>query len=669
MVEELEDGVLVCHGRKSTILNAPQLYMMQAEYQPLATRKKTNVMVLVDDLRSVDNKVIKTVAGLLGKRIGSAGGGFATGILPCLGFKGSELLFRLPCNAVTKTNIPTTLQTAISDDVTKGRVASLEKRFDLARQLADMVFMLHTSNLMHKNLRGDTILLLRSKNEPKTATVPVQADLKTASTDNVAEDGKPTVKGKVGEQAEENEGGRGNFIKQLPLRMRRSFSGRGWKEKDKDRGKNKDSDKDGMGSGTTENQGRKTNSPDMPPPPGRLEQWLPQDSIVPILTHWSEAKQHGATSHRAGPSENDWHIKVYRHPSQQDTDTNTAYNFGHDIYALGVCLLEIGLWHPLVCLSATASTHLLSAGGVATVEILKTALQKALKKHPTRDGGQVKETIVSALKEDAGIAAALRLGKELDALNVGGDGETGHLLTDRMRDENNRVLRKEGHHGASHRLRGALVEVLIDEALEDKQDSSATIATARRLRKAVNSAKESVTATANQLKGAMETALEDVRGVEGIDASGLADIELAINSAVKNVVTETGVGAEVLRIALRLEEAMKREVQKGGDGTAVAKAVRTAGKRKSHKITEDELNSLLKEDGGEALRDAFVGLAEQQLPATMGAHYTRLVVKCLRVLNGGFGDGVQFENLTQLDACIHLDTEIVAPLRRVNLGE
>jgi hypothetical protein len=45
-------------------------------------------------------------------------------------------------------------------------------------------------------------------------------------------------------------------------------------------------------------------------------------------------------SDRAGSAEHD------RHPELQAITTD--YNFGHGIYALGVCLLEIGLWTSLV---------------------------------------------------------------------------------------------------------------------------------------------------------------------------------------------------------------------------------------------------------------------------------------------------------------------------------
>lgn len=51
---------------------------------------------------------------------------------------------------------------------------SLDTKFDLARQLADAVFMLHTADLMHKNLRSDTILLLRPNGVPRPPDIVQQ---------------------------------------------------------------------------------------------------------------------------------------------------------------------------------------------------------------------------------------------------------------------------------------------------------------------------------------------------------------------------------------------------------------------------------------------------------------------------------------------------------------
>ena len=43
-----------------------------------------------------------------------------------------------------------------------------------------------------------------------------------------------------------------------------------------------------------------------------------------------------------------WQRNIYRHPSRQGTRPERDYLMQHDIYSLGVCLLEIGLWKSFV---------------------------------------------------------------------------------------------------------------------------------------------------------------------------------------------------------------------------------------------------------------------------------------------------------------------------------
>ncbi|KAL4918418.1 hypothetical protein BDW62DRAFT_200798 [Aspergillus aurantiobrunneus] len=43
-----------------------------------------------------------------------------------------------------------------------------------------------------------------------------------------------------------------------------------------------------------------------------------------------------------------WARNVYRHPRRQGMDPSDKYSMQHDIYSLGVCLLEIGLWESFV---------------------------------------------------------------------------------------------------------------------------------------------------------------------------------------------------------------------------------------------------------------------------------------------------------------------------------
>lgn len=46
--------------------------------------------------------------------------------------------------------------------------------------------------------------------------------------------------------------------------------------------------------------------------------------------------------------DHDWDRNIYRHPARQGEFPDEAYRMQHDIYSLGVCLLEIGLWESFV---------------------------------------------------------------------------------------------------------------------------------------------------------------------------------------------------------------------------------------------------------------------------------------------------------------------------------
>ncbi|KAJ5525354.1 hypothetical protein N7494_012004 [Penicillium frequentans] len=43
-----------------------------------------------------------------------------------------------------------------------------------------------------------------------------------------------------------------------------------------------------------------------------------------------------------------WELDIYNHPQRQGEHPSDAYKMQHDIYSLGVCLLEIGLWQSFV---------------------------------------------------------------------------------------------------------------------------------------------------------------------------------------------------------------------------------------------------------------------------------------------------------------------------------
>jgi len=63
-----------------------------------------------------------------------------------------------------------------------------------------------------------------------------------------------------------------------------------------------------------------------------------------LLVGYSDARGFGAGTERLGPQHVGGEIYVHRTRGHGDKRLNTRHTFLHDVYSLGVCLLEIGLW-------------------------------------------------------------------------------------------------------------------------------------------------------------------------------------------------------------------------------------------------------------------------------------------------------------------------------------
>lgn len=66
----------------------------------------------------------------------------------------------------------------------------------------------------------------------------------------------------------------------------------------------------------------------------------------PYLSSWTLVRK--ATALTSGATDDIITTNFYRHPKRQGIQPEDRYNMGHDIYSLGMCLLEIGLWTPLL---------------------------------------------------------------------------------------------------------------------------------------------------------------------------------------------------------------------------------------------------------------------------------------------------------------------------------
>jgi hypothetical protein len=79
---------------------------------------------------------------------------------------------------------------------------------------------------------------------------------------------------------------------------------------------------------------------------------LQQPTDVPgqlSLVGFERFRVEGGRTYMSGDSA--WEKNLYRHPKRQGLHPEEEYTMQHDIYSVGVCLLEIGLWTSFVCYS------------------------------------------------------------------------------------------------------------------------------------------------------------------------------------------------------------------------------------------------------------------------------------------------------------------------------
>ncbi|KAJ0414706.1 hypothetical protein BJY00DRAFT_305397 [Aspergillus carlsbadensis] len=88
---------------------------------------------------------------------------------------------------------------------------------------------------------------------------------------------------------------------------------------------------------------------------------------------------------------------IYRHPDRQGQPTETFKKI-HDIYSLGVVLLEIGLWEPAIKLEKNLFAHATNSAAVRA-QLLKHA-QRRLE---SRVGKRYKEVVLKCLSGDFGV--------------------------------------------------------------------------------------------------------------------------------------------------------------------------------------------------------------------------------------------------------------------------
>ncbi|KAK4156074.1 hypothetical protein C8A00DRAFT_31126 [Chaetomidium leptoderma] len=265
---------------------------------------------------------------------------YQTAVLRCIGYKGLHdpndnaamavpyVIFLLPPGTAE----PITLAKYMSN---RGSRAPLEFRWDLALQLAEAVFKIHAAGIVHRNISSHAVLFLETTAAAEAFTGNQQANDDAGAPDppdNAAE----TERSRKAKR--DGPGKRKSSLSRLARKL--SFKKEKKDEEDKDKDKAK---KGGDGDGNGNDPG--VQAPGGPEPAPTLVGGIPPGPGNIYLSSWAWSQ------HRGDPvqaRQREWHDNLYMHPQQQASPPVAGFNMGHDIYSLGVCLLEIGLWRPLV---------------------------------------------------------------------------------------------------------------------------------------------------------------------------------------------------------------------------------------------------------------------------------------------------------------------------------
>lgn len=103
-----------------------------------------------------------------------------------------------------------------------------------------------------------------------------------------------------------------------------------------------------------------------------------------------------------------WDREIYRHPERQTSHPEEDYSMQHDVYSLGVCLLEIGLWNSFVVMTSSSGPRTPNRKLGFEAEFTSDAIPKGLaiqskmiemaeKSLPSRMGKRFTDVVVTCL--------------------------------------------------------------------------------------------------------------------------------------------------------------------------------------------------------------------------------------------------------------------------------
>ena len=131
-----------------------------------------------------------------------------------------------------------------------------------------------------------------------------------------------------------------------------------------------------------------------------------KEKSIPFLIGFESLRT--SEAHSSLVSDMVWERNLYRHPSRQGIRPEDYYTMQHDIYSLGVCLLEIGLWcsfvhytkeHEVLPNATLPIKALLDKNNKhkAAIEIKGLLVAMAKEKLPSMMGRTYTEVVVSSL--------------------------------------------------------------------------------------------------------------------------------------------------------------------------------------------------------------------------------------------------------------------------------
>lgn len=197
--------------------------------------------------------------------------------------------------------------------------ASLSARFDMARELAKAVGYVHTFGFVHKNVRPESVLVFDSTTPPPriTPTASTASPSRSSSSATSAHSPSPSLTSQLSQFSQMSLHSEYAPSSQHPQTLATRWSPQPQRQ---------------------------------PQQPSQTSQMPQQSQSLLYLAGFENFRREEGLSLRSG--DEDVARNLYRHPTRQGACPSEDYVMQHDIYSLGVCLLEIGLWRSLVVFSS-----------------------------------------------------------------------------------------------------------------------------------------------------------------------------------------------------------------------------------------------------------------------------------------------------------------------------